>query len=81
MEDILKQILNEIKDLKSGQEELKLPFKAQLEAIEKTNAELSGFREDTSERFDHIERQNRFFDSDLEHLNKEVNKIKRDLRN
>ncbi|WEG14504.1 hypothetical protein PU629_09160 [Pullulanibacillus sp. KACC 23026] len=92
MEELLKQFMERIdkrfdkledgqQRLEQHQNEMSLILTSTREAVEKTHSELVGFRSEMSERLVHIERQNRFFDTDLEHLNQEISKIKRDLRN
>jgi chromosome segregation ATPase len=66
--------------LEQSHADMKTMLAANQEAIEKTHAELVSFRKETNEKFDHLERQNQFFDNDLNELTKRVSVQEREIK-
>lgn len=70
----------DVKYLKIGQDEAKLMFKASLEAIEKTHAELVNWRNEANDKFEQNDKEHRFFDHELKDINFEMADHHRELK-
>jgi predicted RNase H-like nuclease (RuvC/YqgF family) len=80
IEGRIERIEGDVFNLKLGQEDLKTMFKANKEAVEKTHAELVAFRNEAKEKFDHLERQNKFSDRELQDVNLELANHNREIK-
>lgn len=87
MEKILQQILGELKELKTGQERLENKIdslrgsivKDLTPYIENVEKHVENSKDEIHERFDRLDRQVRMIDADLDGLNIQVQKNKRDI--
>lgn len=87
VEKILQQILGELKELKTGQERLENKIdnlrssivKDLTPYIETVEKHVEGSKDEIHERFDRLGRQVRMIDADLDGLNIQVQKNKRDI--
>jgi peptidoglycan hydrolase CwlO-like protein len=87
VEKILEQILGELKDLKTGQGRLENKidrFRGSIGKdlspfIENVKKHIDESKNEIHERFDRLERQVRMNDADLDGLNIQVQKNKRDI--
>lgn len=87
MEKILEQILGGLEDLKTGQarlenkiDSLKISIVKDLTPyVENVEKHIEDSKNEIHERFDRIDRQVRMIDADLDGLNIQVQKNKRDI--
>jgi hemerythrin-like domain-containing protein len=87
MEKILEQILGELRDIKIGQGRLENKmdsFRSSIVKdltpyIENVEKHIEGSKNEIHERFDRLDRQVRLIDADLDGLNTQVQKNKRDI--
>jgi chaperonin cofactor prefoldin len=87
VEKILEQILGGLKDLKTGQERLENKIdslrssiiKELTPSVENVEKHIEDSKNEIHERFDRLDRQVRMIDADLDGLNIQVQKNKRDI--
>jgi flagellar capping protein FliD len=87
VEQILEQILGGVKDIKTGQERLENKIDSLRNSIvkdltpyvENVEKQIEDSKNEIHERFDRLDRQVRLIDADLDGLNIQVQKNKRDI--